>query len=134
MVEASWRLNLNLVIKVFMSRESSLSETSSAAAFVASASAISASANSIISRKSFNLAVRPSCDSAVPSDVATTASVFDISQDEAEDVGGGGMEVVKGVDEVKRVERLFAGVVSDVICWFSEVKLTAVGPEENLDL
>ena len=44
------------------------------------------------------------------------------------------MEVVKGVDEVKRVERLFAGVVSDVICWFSEVKLTAVGPEENLDL
>ena len=131
MVEASWRLNLNLVIKVFMSRESSLSETSSAAAFVASASAISASAKSIISRISFNLAIRPSCDSAVTSDVPATASVFDT---EAEDVRGGGMVVVKGVDEVKRVERLFAGVVSDDVRWFSEVKLTAVGPKENLRL
>jgi len=31
-------------------------------------------------------------------------------------------------DEVERVERLFTGVVSDVICWFSEDKLAGVGP------
>jgi len=62
-----------------------------------------------------------------------TASVLLVDPVDAEDreVDGDGEGVVTGEavsDEVERVERLFTGVVSDVICWFSEDKLVGVGP------
>ena len=60
--------------------------------------------------------------------VTETASMLDVGPLKSEDVLG---MLVKGVDEVKWVERLFAGVVSDDICCFSEVKLTVIGSEEE---
>ena len=108
-----------------MSRESSFSEISSIAAFVAFASAISASADSIFSCTSFFLTVRSSSDTVVTSVVPATASMLDVGPVKVKDVGG---IVVKVVDEV---ERLF-GVESDVICWFSEVRLVEVGPAKKL--
>ena len=65
---------------------------------------------------------------------AVTASVLPVDPvDAAErDVDGVGVERSEGVsDEVERVERLFTGVVSDVICWFSEDKLAGVGPAKK---
>ena len=62
----------------------------------------------------------------VTSVVPVTASMLDVGPVKAEDVGG---MVVKVVDEV---ERLFAGVESGVICWFSEVKLVEVGPAKKV--
>jgi len=139
-------------MKVFMSRESILSEISSAAAFIVSASAISVSTDSIFSHVDFILALRSSSE-------AVVTSLVDVGPVEAEDVGG---NLVKGVEVrsssgtsvtsvvpstasmldvgpveaedmvgsltegVKEVERVFAGVVSDDVCWFPEVKLTAV--------
>jgi len=65
-VEASWRLN-RLVTNLFISRSFSLLETSSAAAFAASAFAIAASAAFFFSCASFALLVRSSSDPVVPS-------------------------------------------------------------------
>ena len=67
---------------------------------------------------------------------AVTASVLLVDPVDAEDrdVDGVGVETSEGVgvsDEVERVERLFTGVVSDVICWFSEDKLVGVGPAKK---
>ena len=50
---------------------------------------------------------------------------------ETEDPVVGGI-VVTGVDGTERLERLFAGVVSEVVCWFSEVELTVIGSEKML--
>ena len=60
--------------------------------------------------------------------VPVTASMLDVGPVEANDVGGGGM-VVAGLDEV---DKLFAVVGSEVICWFSVVKPTAVGPAKMM--
>ena len=63
-----------------------------------------------------------------------TASVLLVGPVDAEDreVDGEGVVTGEGVsDEVERVERLFTGVVSDVICWFSEDKLVGVVPDKN---
>ena len=38
--------------------------------------------------------------------------------------------VVTCVDVKERLERLFADVVSEVVCWFSEVELTVIGSEK----
>jgi len=65
-VEASWRLN-RLLTNLVISRSLSLLETSSAAAFAASAFAIAASAASFFSCASFALLVRSSSDPVVPS-------------------------------------------------------------------
>ena len=113
MFVASCRLN-RLVMKVFMSRESSFSEISSATALVALASAISVSADFIFSSVSFTLTTRSSSDT-----VMTPV--------ESEDNGGGGMVVTSGNDGER-----FAGVVSEVICWFSEVELTSTEPAKML--
>ena len=94
------------IVKVFMSRESILSEISSAATFVVSASAISASTDSIFSHVAFILVLRSSSEAVVTSRITETASMLVVGPVEAEDVVG---MLVKGVDEVKRVERLFAG-------------------------
>jgi len=62
---------------------------------------------------------------------AVAASVLPVDPVGAEERGveGVGVETSVGVsDEVERVERLFKGVVSDDICWFSEDKLVGVGP------
>ena len=64
----------------------------------------------------------------VTSVVPVTASMLDVGPVEANDVGGGGM-VVAGLDEV---DKLFAVVGSEVICWFSVVKPTAVGPAKMM--
>ena len=109
-------------MKVFMSRESSLSETCSDTALVASASAMSVLADSIFSCLSFTLAVKSSSETVV----------LDVGPVEAEDVGGRVVEdgcdmVVTGADEM---EKLYSVVGSEVICWFSEVKLT--GPANML--
>ena len=50
---------------------------------------------------------------------------------ETEDAVVGAM-VVTGVDVTERLKRLFAGVVSEVVSWFSEVELTAIGSEKML--
>ena len=60
--------------------------------------------------------------------------MLDVGPVEAEDVGGvavkgGGGMVVAGLDEV---DKLFAVVGSEVICWFSVVKPTAVGPAKMM--
>ena len=65
-VEASWRLN-RLVMKVFMSRASSLLKTSLATALVASAFAITASAASLALCAAFALAISSASDSVVAS-------------------------------------------------------------------
>ena len=65
-VEASWRLN-RVGTNLFILRLVSLLETSSAAAFVASAISISASAASFFWCASFALSVRSSSDPVVPS-------------------------------------------------------------------
>merc|ERR1719222_237908 len=65
-VEASWRRN-RLLTNLVISRSLSLLETSSAAAFAASAFAIAASAASFFSCASFALLVRSSSDPVVPS-------------------------------------------------------------------
>ena len=68
---------------------------------------------------------------------AVTASVLLVDPVDAEDrdvdgVGVGTSEGVVGVsDGVERVERLFTGVVSYVICWLSEDKLVGVGPAKK---
>ena len=65
---------------------------------------------------------------------AVTASVLLVDPVGAEEreVEGVGVETSVGVsDEVERVERLFTGVVSDDICWFSEDKLVGVGPAKK---
>ena len=68
----------------------------------------------------------------VTSVVPATFSVLDVGPVEPEDEGdmvvkGGGGLVVTDMGEV---DKLFAVVGSEVTCWFSEVKLTAVGPEK----
>ena len=50
---------------------------------------------------------------------------------ETEDPVVGG-KVVSGVDGTDRLERLSAGVVSEVVCRFSEVELTVIGSEKML--
>jgi len=48
---------------------------------------------------------------------------------DAEDRDGDGVGASEGeLDEVERVEMVFSGVVSDVICWVSEDKFTRVEP------
>ena len=64
-VEASWRLNRLKVMKVFISRASSWLETSLAAALVASAFAIAASAASLALCAMSALAVNSASDSVV---------------------------------------------------------------------
>ena len=113
-------------MNLFMSSLSSLSETSSATALVASASTMSALADSIFSRASFTLAVKSSSDTVV------ALIVLDVGPVDAEDAGGmvvegGGGMVVTGVDEV---EKLFSVVGSEVICCCSEV--TLMGPAKIL--
>ena len=113
-------------MNLFMSRESSLSETSSATTLVASASAMSALADSIFSCVSFTLAVKSSSDTVV------ALIVLEVGPVDAEDAGGmvvegGGGMVVTGVDEV---EKLFSVVGSEMICCCSEV--TLMGPAKIL--
>ena len=67
---------------------------------------------------------------------AVTASVLLVDPVDAEDrdVDGVSVGTSEGVgvsDGVERVERLFTGVVSDVICWLSEDKLVGVGPAKK---
>ena len=51
---------------------------------------------------------------------------------DAEDRDGDGVGASEGEsDEVERVERVFSGVVSDVICWVSEDKLARVEPDKK---
>ena len=71
---------------------------------------------------------RSSSGTSVTSVVPSTASRLLVGPAESEDVIG---MLVTGVEEVERVERLFAGVVLDYICWFSKVKLTVIGSEEE---
>ena len=54
------------------------------------------------------------------------ATIVDDTRSGVDAVKGGGGMVVTDVGEV---DKLFAVDGSEVICWFSEVKLTAVGPE-----
>ena len=52
---------------------------------------------------------------------------------DAEDRDGDGVVASEGeLDEVERVEGVFSGVVSDVICWVSEDKLARVEPDKKL--
>ena len=52
---------------------------------------------------------------------------------DAEDRDGDGVVASEGeLDKVERVEGLFSGVVSDVICWVSEDKLARVEPDKKL--
>ena len=63
-----------------------------------------------------------------------TASVLLVDPVDAEDRDVDGEIVVTSEDvsgEVEMVERLFRGVVSDVIGWFSEDKLEGVGPDKK---
>ena len=62
-----------------------------------------------------------------------TASVLPVETVDAEDRDGDGVVASEGeLDEVERVERVFSGVVSDVICWVSEDKLARVEPDKKL--
>ena len=62
-----------------------------------------------------------------------TASVLSVEPVDAEDRDGDGVVASEGeLDEVERVERVFSGVVSDVICWVSEDKLARVEPDKKL--
>jgi len=55
--------------------------------------------------------------------------VLPVEPVDAEDRDGDGVVASEGeLDKVERVEGLFSGVVSDVICWVSEDKLARVEP------
>jgi len=100
-VEASWRLN-RPVTNLLISRSLSLLETSSAAAFAASAFAIAASAASFFSCASFALLVRSSSDPVVPSvepvcvDPVCPVGPADVDPPETGDIGGVLEPVKKG--------------------------------------
>jgi len=101
-VEAAWRLN-RLLAWSFISRLFSLLETSSAAAFVASAFAIAASAASFFSCASFALLVRSASDPVVPSvEPVGVDPVCPVGPDDVDPVGPDDVDPVgpDGVDPV----------------------------------
>jgi len=101
-VEAAWRLN-RLLAWSFISRLFSLLETSSAAAFVASAFAIAASAASFFSCASFALLVRSASDPVVPSVEPVGVDPVDpVGPDDVDPVGPEDVDPV-GPDDVDPV-------------------------------